>query len=101
MKIKEKIKNYLFKFMRSIIPRTELEKIHDEIDRLKNDPENYGKVAMMYMRLQNIHAMFIGRGGDDNLNFLLSSTYGSMYRKYREWYMIYKSTNINSKNLDI
>ena len=69
--------------MRLIIPKTELEKRLDEIDELKNNPDNYGKVAMMYYKLQNIHAMLIGINGDDNWNFFLADVYGKQYEMYR------------------
>lgn len=90
MKRKEKIKVYFLKFMRLIIPKTELEKQLDEINKLKNNPDNYGKVSMMYLKLQNIHAMLIGRNGDDNWNFFLADFYGKQHKMYRELYFEYK-----------
>jgi hypothetical protein len=90
MKTKEKIKVYFLKFMRLIIPKTELEKQLDEINKLKNNPDNYGKVSMMYLKLQNIHAMLIGRNGDDNWNFFLADFYGKQHKMYRELYFEYK-----------
>ena len=93
MKTKEKIKVYFLKFMRLIIPKTELEKQLEEINKLKNNPDNYGKVAMMYMKLQNIHAMLIGKNGDDNWNFFLADFYGKQHKMYRELYFEHKLKN--------
>ena len=93
MKTKEKIKDYFLKFMRLIISKTELEKELDEINKLKNNPDNYGKVAMMYMKLQNIHAMLIGKNDDDNWNFFLVDFYGKQHKMYRELYFEHKSKN--------
>ena len=93
MKTKEKIKDYFLKFMRLIIPKTELEKQLDDINKLKNNPDNYGKVAMMYMKLQNIHAMLIGKNGDDNWNFFLADFYGKQHKIYRELYFKHKLKN--------
>ena len=93
MKTKEKIKDYFLKFMRLIIPKTELEKQLDNINKLKNNPDNYGKVAMMYMRLQNRHAMLIGKNGDDNWNFFLADFYGKQHKMYRELYFEHKLKN--------
>jgi hypothetical protein len=87
MTTKEKFRNYFFRFMRLIMPKTELEKTLDEIDKLKNNPDNYGKVAMMYFKLKNMHAMLIGRTGDDNWNFFLADVYGKQYKMYREMYI--------------
>ena len=93
MKTKEKIKDYFLKFMRLIIPKTELEKQLDDINKLKNNPDNYGKVAMMYMKLQNIHAMLIGKNGDDNWNFFLADFYGKQHNMYRKLYFEHKLKN--------
>ena len=93
METKEKIKDYLLKFMRLIIPKTELEKQLDDINNLKNNPDNYGKVAMIYMKLQNIHAMLIGKNGDDNWNFFLADFYGKQHKMYRELYFEHKLKN--------
>ena len=69
-----------------ITPKTELEILLDNINELKNNPDNYGKVAMMYYKLQNIHAILIGRNGDDSFNLLLVDFYGKQYEMYRELY---------------
>jgi hypothetical protein len=90
---KEGIKVYFLKFMRLIIPKTELEKQLDNINKLKNNPDNYGKVAMMYMKLQNIHAMLIGKNSDDNWNFFLTDFYGNQHKIYRELYFEHKLKN--------
>ena len=67
------MKNIFFKLTKMITPKTELEILLDNINELKNNPDNYGKVAMMYYKLQNIHAILIGRNGDDSFNLLLVS----------------------------
>ncbi len=74
---------YLFKFLRLIIPKNEVEKILDEIiNELKNNPINYIKVAMLYLRLHNIYAILIGKNGDDKLNFYLANFYKKQYDRY-------------------
>jgi hypothetical protein len=89
--ILEKIKGYFLTVMKLFMPETELEKTLDEIDKLKNNPDNYGKVAMMYLKLQNMHALLIGKSEDDNWNFFLSQTYGKQHKIYRELYFEHKS----------
>lgn len=88
--MKEKIKDYFLRFIKLIIPKTELEKKLDEINKLKNNPDNYGKVAMMYLKLQHMHALLIGKGSDDNWNFFLSNVYGKQHKMYRELYFEHK-----------
>lgn len=90
MKTKEKIKGYFLWLIRLFLPKSELEKQLDGINKLKNNPENYGKVAAMYLKLHNINALLIGKGVDDKWNFFLADVYGKQYKMYRELYFEYK-----------
>lgn len=87
----EKIKDYFLRFVRIITPKTELDKRFEEINKLKDNPNNFGLVAQMYLNLQNTHSLLIGKGGDDNWNFLLSQIFGKQHKMYRELYFEYKS----------
>jgi len=83
---KEKIRDCFLRFIQFLVPKTDLEKQLDEINKLKNNPDNYGKVAAMYLKLHNMYALLIGKGYDDEWNFSLSQFYKKQYEMYREMY---------------
>ncbi len=86
---KQKILFYLFKFIRFFMPKTEWEKQMEELERLKDNvgtcPENYGKIALIYMKLSNRHALLIGKDGRDD-HFILAQHYENMHVQYRNLY---------------
>ena len=85
----ESIKKVMFWFIKP--------KIYNPLDTirmLKNNPDNYGKVSMMYLKLQNIHALTIGKGLDDDWNFFFIDFYGKQYNLYRDLYFEYKLKNV-------
>lgn len=84
---------FLYNILQKIIPKTEIQLLLEDIDKLKIDPNNYGKVAMMYLKLQNIYGMLLGRTHDDKLNFLMVDFYGKQYKLYRELFIEYKLKN--------
>jgi len=69
-----------------LFPKSEIEKIHDEISKLKVSPSNYGKVAFMYLKLSNIYGVLIGKGGDDSIRFMWTDICHKQYQLYRELY---------------
>jgi len=93
--------NKFFKFIRSIIPKTEYDKIMDEIDLLETNKSDCGKVSMLYYRLSNMHALLMGKEHDkneDKANFFFAKEYYKLYKYYRELYIEFKlSINENKK----
>jgi hypothetical protein len=76
--------------IRIIIPKTELEKIIDHISTLKNDPDNYGKISAMYLKLHTMYAVMIGKRGDVSINFYYSQFFFNLHKDYRERYFEHK-----------
>lgn len=89
----KKIANCFLRFIRVFIPKTYLEKQLDEINKLKNNPNNYWRVATIYLKLHHIHALLIGKGSDDNWNFFLSQIYEKQYKIYREMFLEHNQPN--------
>jgi hypothetical protein len=70
-----------------LFPKSEIEKIQDEISKLKVSPSNYGKVAFMYLKLSNIYRVLIGKGEDDSICFIWADVCHKQYQLYRELYL--------------
>lgn len=70
-----------------LFPKSEIEKIQDEISKLKVSPSNYGKVAFMYLKLSNIYKVLIGKGEDDSICFIWADVFHKQYQLYRELYL--------------
>lgn len=57
MKWKEKFSDYFWKIIRKMTPEGNKDKILIEINKLdENNPENFGKLAMMHYKLHNGYA---------------------------------------------
>jgi ribosomal protein L30/L7E len=80
------MKNIIIKFLRFIVPKTELQKQLDKINELKDNPDNYGLVAQMYLRLHNINSLLILKD-EDNIHYLYADVFLKQYNIYRELYI--------------
>lgn len=78
------LKDRFFDFMRKISPKSEEDLIFSEIYKLVDEPKNYGKLSMLYLRLQNGHVAALGRTQDNNYQMLLVKMYGNSYKFYRD-----------------
>jgi len=87
----QKILNWLVNLIRIIMPKTELEKTLNNIEVLKTNPNNYGKVSVIYLKIHTGYAVTIGKSGDDNINFYYSQFFYNLYKEYRERYYEYKT----------
>lgn len=81
--------NILIKILRFIIPKTDLQKELDKINELKDNPDNYGLVAEMYLRLHHVHEALIGRY-EDSYHYLCTDMCLKQYNIYRELYIEHK-----------
>ena len=53
MKWKEKFSDYFWRFIKWMTPETEADRIVNEMKKLdENNPENFGKLAMMNLKLR-------------------------------------------------
>lgn len=93
-----KILNWIVNLIRIIIPKTELEKTLNHIEVLKTNPENYGKVAAIYLKLHTKYGVMIGKGGDNTINFYYSQFFDNLQKEYRERYYEYKTKQNENGN---
>lgn len=78
----KKLKNLLF-------TESEFDKIHNEILKLKDTPSNYGKVAFMYLKLNSMYGILIGKSDNDQdqINFMWAEVCFKQYQMYRELHL--------------
>lgn len=92
MKWKEKFSDYFWRFIKWMTPETEADRIVNEMKKLdENNPENFGKLAMMNLKLHNGYAMMLGRTNNDSYNFLMANLYYDTYKYFREKWIASKN----------
>lgn len=85
MKWNEKFSNYFWRFLKWMIPETEADRIVNEMKKLdENNPENFGKLAMMNLKLSNGYAMMLGRTNDNAYNNLMANLYYDTYKYFHQ-----------------
>jgi hypothetical protein len=85
-----KILSWFVNLIRIILPKTELEKNLSYISALNTNPDNYGKISMIYLKLHTMYAVMIGKHGDDTINFYYAQFFYNLHKDYRERYFEHK-----------
>jgi hypothetical protein len=92
MKWKEKFSDYFWRLLKWMTPETETDIICNEIKKLdENNPENFGKLALMNLKLSNGYAMMLGRTNDDVYNHFMVNLYYDTYKLFREKWVVAKN----------
>ena len=86
--------NHILRILRKVLPKDNITKSLEEIEKFIDIPDNYGKVAFMYLRLHNQYAVMIGKNGDDDYNFRASQIYHNQYMRYRELWIEHKNRSL-------
>ena len=92
MKWGENFYDYLKTVLKRLIPKAESDKIHDEIQKLDEaNPENFGKLAMMNLRLSNGYAMITSVTDNKLYNHRMVDLYYDKYKYFRAKYLADKN----------
>lgn len=72
----------IINWIKTYLPKNEIDTILYEIKKIENDECKYHRVAAMYLKLHTIYGLMLGKTDDDDYNYFLADLY---YKKY-EWY---------------